>query len=242
MKPAPTNLLPADETIEDVTELVALFSPTTASEQPWCFRGQRDVAWELLPQIDRGEFARYRFERYPDWCREEHEAYLLKEFGKRAFSMLAADPYDYTWEQLAVAQHHGLATRLIDWSTSPLVGLYFAVEGAHSGDSALFVYHHTGDSHTEYRKPFDLREVVTYAPATVSGRVAPQCSVFTAHPSEKATHDTCWQGTLKKYCIPRERRSALKHQLHGLGITRATLFPDLDGIAATTNWGFSWLH
>jgi hypothetical protein len=44
------------------------------------------------------------------------------------------------FECLAFAQHYGLATRLLDWSTNPLVALYFAVEMQGETDGAVFCH------------------------------------------------------------------------------------------------------
>lgn len=55
---------------------------------------------------------------------DEREA--LQRFKAAARPYLTAVP-DSEWDWLALAQHNGLPTRLLDWTTNPLVALYFAV-------------------------------------------------------------------------------------------------------------------
>lgn len=54
------------------------------------------------------------------------ERSLLNRFRQNAHAMITETPVD-SWDWMFLARHHGLESRLLDWSESPLVGLYFAV-------------------------------------------------------------------------------------------------------------------
>ncbi|MEL6524895.1 MAG: FRG domain-containing protein [Chloroflexota bacterium] len=86
-------------------------------------RGQKDKKWSLVPSL-------YRTSEYKPYSWLHREESLLGEFRRKALPYLSHIPKnDFTdLEWLALAQHHGLPTRLLDWTTNALVALYFAYQ------------------------------------------------------------------------------------------------------------------
>ena len=82
------------------------------------------------------------------------------------------------WEWLAIARHHGLPTRLLDWTRNPLVAAYFAVEKQHDGDSVVYAYHNERMIETDrYPDPFDRKKVGKFVPTHVTRRITAQVGV-----------------------------------------------------------------
>jgi hypothetical protein len=83
------------------------------NRSPYVFRGVSRADYRLTTSLIRlgGEYPRM-------------EQHLLRNFRK--YAPQASVPRDSVWNWLAVAQHHGLPTRLLDWTFSPLVALHFA--------------------------------------------------------------------------------------------------------------------
>jgi hypothetical protein len=98
-------------TLEQFVERVATTMPDPFTI---LYRGQRD-SQPLIPKIGR----------YPYVSVEETEKFILAEFERESLPYLRPTPNK--WELLSIAQHYGLPTRLLDWTTNPLVALWFTV-------------------------------------------------------------------------------------------------------------------
>ncbi len=112
----------------DFSELHSVLCSKFRGNYQWVFRGQADIGWPLLPKAGRPDFCDYKdLEMFKGWRRRA-----------RACSELP----DNEWDCLAVAQHHGLATRLLDWTFNPLVATYFAVAGSVKKDGVVYCFRH----------------------------------------------------------------------------------------------------
>jgi hypothetical protein len=98
--------------------LVTLFADSWRPDiqrfrSPFAFRGQSDRAMTLATSLERlgGPYA-------------QMERHLLRNFRK--YADFRDVEKDSLWNWLALAKHHGLPTRVLDWTYSPLVALHFA--------------------------------------------------------------------------------------------------------------------
>lgn len=109
--------------------------------QNWVCRGQSRNFGELVPSIDRG------FNK--SWSRMGQIVRELKSLNYiKSNSQIFTDPREKFSKEdpiiaLMILQHYGIPTRLLDWSDSPWVALYFAVMDNDNEDCEVWAFNYT---------------------------------------------------------------------------------------------------
>jgi len=220
------------------------------------FRGQAKP-WPLLPKAGRKEYNLMRAAQPQTSNNQSPDLELFYEWRSEAIAYLPKLP-DNDFECLALAQHYGLATRLLDWSANPLVALYFACESEvyKKADGIVYpflpsyhillgntpqnVYLKNGDRSINISSFSDVHEIARFTPRPFDRRILMQSSSFTYHPvPNKSIPDArnMLKGLEYYPCIvSASSKDKILEHLSEIGISRKTLFPDLEGLSYFLNW------
>ncbi len=243
-----------DRNIQSVGEFITEIRNTCQDGLVW-FRGQTDIAWPLLPNIARP------IEGYPDGLMDQ-ELPAIKRFKQNADAFLARVPRD-DWEWIFLMQHHRGLTRLLDWTESPLVAMYFALGNRDAETDAVVWCLDPMELNRKsgHRRKFD-RDILAFGVDTVlddylpdkvgddkgaelhpvaaigprnSRRMIAQSGTFTImHRQRMAVEDVPNHDHVWRLVIPAAQKANLREELRLLGFNEFLLFPELETLAMHT--------
>lgn len=200
----------------------------------WVFRGHSDVKYELIASVGRGQ--------HKSKTREKYERSLFDIFCREAHGSIPIMPTS-EWEWLFVAQHHGLPTRLLDWTYNPLVALYFAVEAHPESDGRIFALQAFTKASDAIRtaSPFGISSPVKYYTNIVTPRIRAQEGLFVACAELETPLDQALRSDwrVEALRVPADRKPHLRYELFRVGVHASSLFPDVDGLAGRIRWQHS---
>jgi len=148
-----------------------------------------------------------------------------------------------------------MPTRLLDWTANALAGLWFAVstdppeEDKHGAVWVLEVDPANEKTPAPSDDIFELRRTYVFQPFHLDRRIVAQSGWFSVHRYAQAKdrflslerHDR-YSKSLKRFIVPRDRFDPLRRELRLLGVSQASMFPDLSGLGADIQAEFidSW--
>jgi len=198
------------------------------------YRGEPKDYYKLRPKFGRcqvydkelRQFNKSLVDHLP--IDNDTEIAVLTEFKRRALPYLTLIP-DNDWEWLAIAQHHGLPTRLLDWTDNPLIAAFFATNKySGEGNSVIYVLQDELPDALDHESPFEIKKCKLFFPRHSTSRIIAQSGLFTAHnnPSSIFKSKYLQRVVIKKECIIN-----IYVMLDTYGINTASVFPGLDGLS-----------
>ncbi|MFN8461493.1 MAG: FRG domain-containing protein [Anaerolineales bacterium] len=189
------------------------------------YRGVPNKDYKLIPSIGRKQKISLE-------ALTRIESGMLRQFKFRAIPFLNYHPAN-DWEWLILGQHHGMSTRLLDWTSNPLTALYFACTGDTNIDGAIYSISSipTLLDTEKSPDPFNVEKDYMIIPPHISPRVAAQSSLFSASKNPLIPLEGTIEKPITKYIVNSKRKFAiLSFLVLKFGIGPSSLFPGLDGL------------
>lgn len=219
--------------IENTSDALSYLYSLSLNQTNLRFRGQAGFGWDIIPSILHSSgLARYQT--------VQHERFLLDARPKEPSPPLTHTGYELEW--LMVAQHYGVPTRLLDWTSDILIALYFACDDkkAMNDDGALIICNK--DDYFQYnaygKSAMESQDLSFVSTNVVNPRMRLQsgCFMLWGHaPLDESSRDSydLWRYHerdgknffLEKLLVPSTRKLAILEQLDRIySISRDTLY------------------
>lgn len=240
-----------EHSIKSVSQFLTFIEKTKRAEEAsdnsadFIYRGQREDK-PLRPRLGR---------LVPKGKRKEIERLMFDEFKRTSIALTDLQP-ETDWDFLAIAQHHNLPTRLLDWTHSALAALWFAVEKEPSEvdrkkqDAVVWMLATRVEDFINERdrsSPFSKGATSIYRPRVITRRIAAQGGIFTVHNMMRSEgfvaleNNKRFRSRLTKFIVTAGAFPHIRKHLDGCGVNRSILFPDLVGLCDHLEWRYTKL-
>ena len=229
--------------IESVSGYIAFLEDNFGLIDDVLFRGQRQDL-PLLPKL-----ARLKPRQGDDLHTTESK--MLDEFKRQAPSFLEVVPVT-DWDWLSLAQHYGLPTRLLDWTTNPLAALWFAIRlPAKTPETPAVVWTFNPEKKDYVQNPTEAdprrgTRTRVFRPRHIARRIIAQSGWFTVHKyidQDKRfialENQRLYKKTLMKLLVPPNKFDPLRYELDRCGVNSASMLTDLSGLCIHIEWQYS---